>query len=247
MQILVIGDSCVDSYVYGECKRLCPEAPVPVFIPMYQKDNKGMAGNVHQNILSLGFNCLIKSNNNAVTKVRYVEEDTNHILLRVDSGEEDVKRIDKLEKSFLKKFNAIIISDYNKGFLQEEDIKYICENHDLVFIDTKKIISDFCKEAKFIKINQVEYENSFLNFNNPCLEWAKEKLIITRGRKGCEFKNKIYPVSPVEIRDYSGAGDTFLSGLVCNYLETKDLDKAIEFANQCATIVVQQKGVNTVN
>ena len=66
-------------------------------------------------------------------------------------------------------------------------------------------------------------------------------------RKCCKYKEKIYPVSKVEIRDYSGAGDTFLAGLVFKFLETKDMDLAIKFANECATVVVQQKGVNTVN
>ena len=135
----------------------------------------------------------------------------------------------------------MIISDYNKGYLNEENIKYICENHDLVFIDTKKVISDFCKDATFIKINNIEYKKSFEEFNNPCEEWAKEKLIMTMGSKGCKYKDKIYPVSKVEIRDYSGAGDTFLAGLVYKFLETKNIDLAIEFANECATVVVQQK------
>ena len=33
MKILVIGDSCKDVFIYGTANRLCPEAPVPVFIP----------------------------------------------------------------------------------------------------------------------------------------------------------------------------------------------------------------------
>jgi len=247
MQVLVIGDSCVDTYVYGECERLCPDAPVPVFVPSYQKENKGMAGNVYQNLTSLGLPCVLKTNDNAVRKTRYVEESTNHLLLRVDSGEEHVSPLSKLTKTFLNKFQAIIISDYNKGFLSEEDIKFICENHNLVFIDTKKIIGEFCKDVTFIKINKVEYQKSFEEFNNPCKIWADEKLIITSGPKGCYHKEKSYPVSKVEIRDSSGAGDTFLAGLVFNYLKNQDIEKAIEFANQCSTEVVQQKGVNTIS
>ncbi len=46
MKVLVIGDSCKDVFVYGSCDRMAPAAPVPVFIPQYLKDNKGMAGNV---------------------------------------------------------------------------------------------------------------------------------------------------------------------------------------------------------
>ena len=43
------------------------------------------------------------------------------------------------------------------------------------------------------------------------------------------------------------AGDTFLAGLVVKYVLTKDIDKSIEFANKCATQVVQKKGVVTVD
>ena len=36
MNILVIGEFCIDEFVYGECARLNPEAPTPVFIPKKQ-------------------------------------------------------------------------------------------------------------------------------------------------------------------------------------------------------------------
>ena len=41
----------------------------------------------------------------------------------------------------------------------------------------------------------------------------------------------------------SGAGDTFLAGLVVRYWETRDIDLAIPYANERATIVVQKRGV----
>ncbi len=63
------------------------------------------------------------------------------------------------------------------------------------------------------------------------------------GSEGCEHKGKVYPVPEVEVKDVSGAGDTFLAGLVSTYIHTKEIDKSIEFANQCATEAVSQKGV----
>jgi len=246
MKALVIGDSCTDVYLYGNCRRLCPDAPVPVFVPLYQKDNKGMAGNVYQNLVSLGIPAVLKTNNNAVVKTRYVEEKTNHMLLRVDSGEERINRMSNLTVGFLKDFTVVVISDYNKGFLHEEDIKFICENHPLVFIDTKKIIGDYCKECSYIKINSEEHRRSFQEINNQSKEWANKKMIVTLGSGGCEFDGKKYPVSQVEIKDTSGAGDTFLAGLVYEYLKREDIYEAMEFANKCATRVVQMKGVNVI-
>ena len=52
-QILIIGDSCIDKWVYGECKRLSPDGPVPVLVPIKEKTNTGMAGNVNDNVLAL--------------------------------------------------------------------------------------------------------------------------------------------------------------------------------------------------
>ena len=57
MKVLVIGDSCKDVYVYGKCERLCPDAPVPVFMPLRKEENQGMAGNVRRNLQSLGIEC----------------------------------------------------------------------------------------------------------------------------------------------------------------------------------------------
>ena len=50
VKILVIGESCRDVFIYGECNRLCPEAPVPVFNPVKSVDNGGMARNVYRNV-----------------------------------------------------------------------------------------------------------------------------------------------------------------------------------------------------
>ena len=50
----------------------------------------------------------------------------------------------------------------------------------------------------------------------------------------------------VPVKDLSGAGDTFLAGLVCEYIKSKNIELAIKFAQECTTIVVQKEGVATV-
>ena len=62
--ILVIGESCLDVFHYGECLRLCPEAPVPVFKSIRTSENGGMAMNVYQNVLQMGSPAEIITNNN---------------------------------------------------------------------------------------------------------------------------------------------------------------------------------------
>ena len=56
----------------------------------------------------------------------------------------------------------------------------------------------------------------------------------------------MFPVKEVSVRDVSGAGDTFLAGLVVKYIETNDIRKSIKFAQECATVVVQKHGVATL-
>jgi sugar/nucleoside kinase (ribokinase family) len=141
-------------------------------------------------------------------------------------------------------FDAIVISDYCKGFLHEADIQYICENYDNVFIDTKKQLGSWVKDVDFIKINELEHKKNFETLPNyPELE---DKLIVTQGSKGCIYKGELFPVETVSVKDVSGAGDTFLSALVVNYLKTNDMKKAIKFAQECTTTVVQQTGVTTI-
>ena len=247
--VLVIGDNCIDRFVYGTAVRLAPEAPVPVFNPINETTNEGMAGNVIANLKALGLNVLSIYNEEQIIKSRYVDDRSGQILLRIDENDK-VKRIDPyiLDQISDNKWegndiDAIVISDYDKGFLEEEDIQFICENNKNVFIDTKKILGKWCINASFIKINHVEFKHTKYTIHELDIE---DKMIITLSSKGCQHKGKIYPVDKVQIRDVSGAGDTFLSGLVAEYVLTNDIEKAIPFAQQCATIVVQKPGVSTI-
>ena len=83
--ILVIGDSCTDKFVYGQCKRLCPEAPVPVFTPTKETTNWGMAGNVVNNLRALGEEVVSQTNAVRMEKKRIVDEKTNQMLVRIDN------------------------------------------------------------------------------------------------------------------------------------------------------------------
>jgi len=52
--ILVIGDLVIDKYLWGECSRISPEAPVQVIDVLKQSEVLGGAGNVLNNLKSLG-------------------------------------------------------------------------------------------------------------------------------------------------------------------------------------------------
>jgi len=243
MKILVIGESCRDVYQYGDCTRLCPEAPVPVFDSnKINKTNGGMAMNVLNNIKSLSKSSaelITNSNWKQITKTRYVDYRTNCIVLRVDEKDESYGRC-KLEEISFSKYDIVVISDYNKGFLTESDIEYISKNHQITFLDTKKILGDWCKNITFIKINEFEFERTKHRIDEDTIS----RMIITLGPNGAKYQDIVYSVPKVEIKDTSGAGDTFIAALVAKYTETNSIQESIRHANYCATLVVQKKGVS---
>ena len=257
MNILVIGDSCKDVFIYGDIERISPEAPIPVFKPTHEESNGGMAKNVANNVEALDMTIYTITNKNTITKIRFVENRSGQMVLRVDEHDYcDRIKIKKLQGIMNNKFtsytlmgtvdkiDAIIISDYCKGFLEESDIQHICENNKNVFIDTKKKLGKWIKNADYIKINELEYKKNHELLSDKGFE---EKLIVTLGSKGCRYNGKDFPVKEVPVKDVSGAGDTFIAGLVRGYLATQDIESAIEFAQECTTHVVQKHGVTTVS
>jgi len=229
LKVLLIGDSCTDEYVYGSCERLNPEAPVPILKFNRKETKKGMAWNVRKNIESFGIEVYIITNQETITKTRYIDEKYNQQILRVDN-EPDLKPMEYDLPD--EHFDALVISDYDKGFLSNEKIFELVEwFNGPVFIDSKK--TKLPKESCFVKINDLE----FSKLDNPA-----DNLIITRGSKGAEYQGKLYPGEKVDVFDAVGAGDTFLSALVYFYLKYGIIDKAIPFANKASAIAVSNFG-----
>lgn len=253
MKVLVIGDSCIDEFIYCDIERICPEAPVPVLKPVRSHKNPGMASNVVANLEVLGAEVDLVTNTSKILKTRYVDTRSGQMAMRVDKNDK-CKSIQSLASTgkampyyIMKNSNhdAVIISDYCKGFLNTYDIQQIAEMANCpVFLDTKKQLGDWCKDVNFIKINEFEHKKNFERL--PNYPFILDKMIVTIGSKGCKYKNKIYPVPEVSVKDVSGAGDTFLAGLVVKYLKNNNIEQAIKFANKCATKVVQKRGVAIV-
>lgn len=241
-KILVLGESCKDVFVYCRAERLAPDLPVPVLGVIEQTENPGMAANVERNIKNIYPYVGLHTNKSweNVTKTRYIHRDTNHMFIRIDT-DHHIPRV-RITDIPLRDYDLIAISDYNKGFLTEEDVREITKRHPLVFIDTKKILGEWAEGAEFIKINNFEYERSKPHMSAALLD----KTIHTKGGEGAIFRGKAYPVDLVEVKDVSGAGDSFFAALVVNFAETGDIEKAVRFANACASEVVKHKGVSVI-
>lgn len=236
-KILLIGDSCIDEYYYGTCDKLSPEAPVPILKITDIEIKFGMAENVYQNLKSFDCDVEFITGDRRSIKKRYIDSRSKQHIIRVDEDLINDPYVCPTEEKFLS-FDAIVLSDYNKGFLTYENIGKIREKYSgPIFIDTKKPnLDEFY--GFFVKINETEYKN--------CRS-INDKLIVTLGNQGAMYKNQFgetfFPTDSVEVVDVCGAGDTFLAALVYQYLVTQDIGTAIKFANKCSAITVRHRGV----
>ena len=236
-KVLLIGDSCEDEYIYGRCERISPEAPVPVLNFSKIEIKAGMASNVCLNLQSFGIDITFLTNSERIVKTRFIDEKSNQQILRVDN-EEKIKPL--LLPISTDNFDAVVISDYNKGYLTESKLLEIVKTSKCpIFIDSKKTFLPN-KDNCFVKINEHEYKN----LDKNCYI---DNLIVTKGSEGCVFNGILYPAEKVSVYDVVGAGDTFLATLVYGYLKYGKINQALILANKAAAIAVQHSGTYILN
>jgi len=236
LKILLIGDSCYDYYHYGEVNRISPEAPIPIFDHKHTEKKFGMAANVLENLRALDvevhFHTQFKENKN-----RYIDLKSKQQILRVD---EKIKPegFDHIIYDLIhyEYYDAIVISDYGKGFFRRSDYDILRENFEgHIFIDTKDPVLDLY-EGAIVKINQYEHDKSDLGM------YVKD-LIVTYGGDMVTWRDRTFHPPRVVAHDVCGAGDTFLAALAVRYTETNDMPTAIDFAMKAAAVTVKHIGV----
>jgi D-beta-D-heptose 7-phosphate kinase/D-beta-D-heptose 1-phosphate adenosyltransferase len=230
--ILLIGDSCIDEYQYGLIERLSPEAPVPVFQFLRKEVKPGMAANVKANLEAFGCKVNFLTGEQS-TKTRLIDSRSKQHIVRIDN--DVISQPISIDSEIPDIYDAIVISDYNKGTVSYELIEELIELSIPIFIDTKKTDLERMQGA-WVKINELEYSK----IKSEC-----SGLIVTRGSRGATAIHHDIDVSApnVEVVDVCGAGDTFLAALVCSFLNTQDIEQAITFANHAAGKTVQHSGV----
>ena len=146
-RLLVVGDSMLDRYWFGDTNRISPEAPVPVVKIVKNEDRLGGAANVALNIAELGARASLMSvigNDDAGKSLQAMLEKAGiedlsgvdasvrtTVKLRVLARRQQLVRIDfedhpanevlaTLMETFeakVKDFDALVLSDYGKGGL----------------------------------------------------------------------------------------------------------------------------------
>lgn len=145
--ILVIGDIILDEYIFGEVKRISPEAPVPILNALNTDYRLGGAANVALNCKSLGcnvdlisvtgrdkegkilidklkeknINCFIEISDKfkTIKKTRLISNYQQ--ILRVDEEKAPAQLNVKMFNTFIERVSVsdvIVFSDYDKGILK---------------------------------------------------------------------------------------------------------------------------------
>jgi D-beta-D-heptose 7-phosphate kinase/D-beta-D-heptose 1-phosphate adenosyltransferase len=190
-----------------------------------------MAGNVRANLETLGCNVTYLHGNTS-SKTRLIDLRSKQHIVRVDNDVESTPMAFATDIPTI--YDAIVISDYNKGTVSYELIEELRQEFaGPIFVDTKK--TDLARlEGCIVKINSLE---------NSLIKTTCTDLIVTMGKDGAVYKGITYSADAVEVADVCGAGDTFLAALVSEYLTQRSIEAAIPYAVRAAGVTVQHLGV----
>ncbi|VVB52269.1 Bifunctional protein HldE [uncultured archaeon] len=235
-KILLLGDYIEDVNLYGTVTRLCPEAPVPVWVPGTQDIRPGGMGLVRDNLDALGFEVFqyILSRSR---KTRFWSG--KHLVMRKDEDTLERKAMDRSILPRLKEYDAVVVSDYNKGGISNENAQIIANQCFTLgvklFVDTKRPNPWLYKNAYAIFPNRVEY--------TAMKDFPYQHVVLKDGKNGSYVDGMHCPAEPaVEEFDVTGAGDVFLAAFVEADLDGWCLEDCARFGNLAAAISVKHRG-----
>ena len=241
MRVCVIGDVIVDRYIYGVADRLSPEAPIPILKQTRVEETLGGAGNLYQNLKSLGVDVdLLDFSSPRCVKTRVIS-DTTHIA-RVDDdyitdGSAVLAQIQAIDFS---QYTYVVLSDYAKGVLDEAYgiIEHINGFGCKVIVDPKRMYDNYTG-AWLVKPNGNEYyKYGFDKWLGNMIKTAADKEVVAWIHK------TLYnvPVHKVDVNDVTGAGDCFLAAFVYGLTKRYDHAACLELAVRGATKSVEHVG-----
>lgn len=283
IKILLIGDFMLDHYIIGTSNRMSPEAPVPVVIPNKEYSIPGGAGNVAMNLRAMGANVtcvgvvgedswgeklltILKNEGINIENIDIIKNHPTTLKQRIYSDGKQVARLDKeqilnwnpkLSQLNIDSYDACIVSDYNKGVIQNMNI-----NTKILIVDPKKDNFSFYKNAHIITPNLNELQratNIKIKDDQSILDACKELIeknnfdyiVAKKGSRGMIIVGKNNFIKNIEARhiknpDVTGAGDTVISALSLAYSQTRDIEVSAIFANDAAAASVKKPGTATV-
>ncbi len=217
--VAVVGDAMVDHYEFGRVERICPEAPVPVFVSERHENRPGGAANVAKQLIELGCQVHQSFAPEFSIKTRYMVG--SHLVLRVDEdriarpASSDVRGVAQYLKSVLR-LDALVLSDYAKGWLSFGMCQAVMAEMRVrggapVIVDPKG--NDW---SKFVGCELICPSTSDgLNKSPFFRDEEFPNILYKRGALGMELQGKggtcSIPTAARHVYDVTGAGDTVVA------------------------------------
>ncbi len=166
-KILVIGDLMIDHYLWGECERISPEAPIPIVNIDDENTVLGGAGNVVNNLVALGAQTDILSvigdcdiGNELGTLLSNINVSTNHLVKekgrlsskksRIIASHQQVIRYDRESDYDISEKSQQTLFDQYKKILKQYDIVLLSDYGKGVLTDS--LTRDLIQEANNLGI-----------------------------------------------------------------------------------------------
>ena len=144
-----------------------------------------------------------------------------------------------IKEAFLKAKSSGALTILNPAPMREID-EVIRNNTDII------IVNEIELEALSGTIENLQDEDILFNHAKKLIEGGYKTVIVTLGSAGVLLLNQEYRVNiearVVEPVDTTGAGDTFIGGIVSGLTRGLDMIQAIKFANIAASISVTREG-----
>ena len=185
-----------------------------------------------------------------------------------ESNMQVFEELEKKLKKILPDSDAVVISEYDKGFLTHSNyemiLTFVRKNNKPIVIDGKpsniiyfrnlnlinSLITPNLKEAEEMTGIQGGIEK-IQDIGQKLMDITNSNLFITCGSEGIylfEEHDKIYhfPTKKVDVSDVTGAGDTVVAVSALGMAGKTDLYDIAELANTAGRIVVQKRGTALV-
>ena len=165
LNVLIIGDVMIDSYIWGKVERISPEAPVPV-VRVTKKENRlGGAANVALNIQALGacpyicavigddsdgenFLSLLKAQGLSEEGLIKIKTRPTTIKTRIIAHNKQIARVDAETERNLSSSNTLLVLNKIKQIIADHRIDAIIfEDYDKGLI-TEELIDKTVKLSK---------------------------------------------------------------------------------------------------
>ena len=243
MKVLVIGDVIIDKYIYGTSERLSPEAPVPVVKHLREVETLGGAGLVYKNLKSLGVDVtLFDTEQPRSIKTRVICD--GHYVTRIDDDKHanSAAVLDAVQATDFTKYDYVILSDYNKGVLDEslDIIEHLNAFGCKVIVDPKEHANHYIN-AWLIKPNYSEFTKfGFISWQGNIITTnAGNNIVATIDNTDYDI-----PVEAVEVSDVTGAGDCFLAAFVYGLTKQYNHKHCLELAVRGSREAVKHVGTH---